>query len=94
MKFWKILILCILVLFLGWGVFNLEKEKIEMKKEYIKLKEITDKLYEENKKTQTQIEYYKNQENLLKASREQFNLKKEGETLMIIVPKMASSSTQ
>lgn len=94
MKFWKILILCGLMLFLGWGIFNLEKEKQEMEREYLKIKEITDKLTEENRKTKEQVEYYKNQENLLKASREQFNLKKEGETLMIIVPKTTSSTPQ
>ncbi|TSC51947.1 MAG: hypothetical protein LiPW41_714 [Parcubacteria group bacterium LiPW_41] len=92
MKFWKILILCVLMIFLGWGIFNLEKEKREMEREYIKIKEVTDKLTEENRKTREQVEYYKNQENLLKASREQFNLKKEGETLMIIVPKTTSST--
>jgi len=94
MKFWKILILCVLMIFLGWGIFNLEKEKREMEREYIKIKEVTDKLTEENRKTREQVEYYKNQENLLKASREQFNLKKEGETLMIIVPKTTSSTPQ
>jgi cell division protein FtsB len=94
MKLWKILILCVLVLFLGWGIFNLEKEKTEMKKEYQKLKEITDKLTEENRRAKEQVEYYKNPENLLKASREQFNFKNEGEQMMIIVPKTTSSTPQ
>jgi len=94
MKFWKILILCILVIFLGWGIFNLQKEKKEMQSEYLKIKKTVDKLIEENKKAKEQIEYYKNPENRLKASREQFNLKKEGETLMIIVPRASSSTSQ
>ncbi|MFA5870485.1 MAG: septum formation initiator family protein [Candidatus Paceibacterota bacterium] len=94
MKLWKILVLCLLVLFLGWGIFNLQREKREMKNEYLKIKEITDRLTEENKKTKEQIEYYKNPENLLKASREQSNLKKEGETMIILVPKTSSSTPQ
>jgi predicted nucleotide-binding protein (sugar kinase/HSP70/actin superfamily) len=84
----------LLVLFLGWGIFNLQKEKKEMKNEYLKIKEITDKLTEENKKVKEQVEYYKNSENLLKASREQFNFKNEGEQMIILVPKTSSSTPQ
>lgn len=92
MNIWKVIILVILVSFLGWGIYNLEKEKQGLQEEYAKLKEVTDKLKAENDETKSEIEYYKNQENLLKASREQFNLKKEGETMMIIVPMVSSSS--
>jgi len=94
MNIWKIAILVALMTFLGWGVFNLEKEKQEMMGEYAKLKEVTDKLELENEKTKKEIEYYRNPENLLKASREQFNFKNEGEQMMIIVPQTNASSSQ
>ncbi|RJQ29274.1 hypothetical protein C4565_02220 [Candidatus Parcubacteria bacterium] len=92
MNIWKFLILIILVIFLGWGIFKLEYEKKGMTQEYLKVKEITDKLFAENQKTKEQIDYYQNPENLLKASREQFNFKNEGEQMIIIVPKVASTT--
>ena len=91
---WKILFIIVLVLFLGWGIFKLEKEKIEMQKKYLQLKATTDALVEENKRTKEQIEYYKNPENLLKASKERFNFKSEGEKMIIIVPQTSASSSQ
>lgn len=92
MNIWKTIILIVLAVFLGWGILKLEGEKKTMQDEYARIKEITDKLVEENQKTKDQIKYYQNPENLLKASREQFNFKNEGEQMMIIVPGVASST--
>lgn len=87
MKAGKIIILVLIAALLGWGIFNLEKEKNSLRKEAKSLELTLDALKKENDSLLADIEYYKRPENLLKELKSQFNYKEEGEKLIIIVPK-------
>lgn len=86
MRWFKILILAILVSVLGFGLFNLLQEKRKLAKEAESLREIFNTLERENKNLSARIEYFKNPENLLKELKSQFNYREADEGLIIIVP--------
>lgn len=93
MNILKPIFIACLVILLGWGLYNLVHEKKALQVELGKLSETTSALEKENTSLRASIEYYKKPENLLKASRSQFNFKQAGEQMMIIVPAASSSSS-
>lgn len=87
MKWWNYLVLFLIALALGLGIFNLAKERKTLEKETAKLEQKAEDLKKENASLISNLEYYKRPENLLKELKSQFNYKEEGEKLIIIVPK-------
>ena len=75
-----------IVLALGWGIFNLNKSKKELETEFNNLESKFLTLEKENKTLAARVEYFKIPENLLKELKAQFNYKEAGEELIIIVP--------
>ncbi len=88
----KPIVLIALVALLGYTGYTLVHERNNVVKETANLADVVKKLSDENAKLQSDIEYYKRPENLLKASRAQFNYKAEGEQMIIVVPDTASTS--
>ncbi len=82
----KPVILIALVALLGYTGYTLVRERNNVVNETANLAETAKKLSDENAKLQDDIEYYKRPENLLKASKAQFNYKAEGEQMIIVVP--------
>lgn len=88
----KPIVLVALVAFLGYTGYTLVRERNKVVKEAANLSEIAKKLSDENTKLESNIEYYKRPENLLKASKAQFNYKAEGEQMIIVVSDTANTS--
>lgn len=86
MEWWKIGILVLVFVLLGWGMYNLVTAKTPLKKEIQTLQTPVNSLAEENKNLTALIEYFKRPENLLKEVKSQFNYHEVGEKLIIIVP--------
>ncbi|MFA6364820.1 MAG: septum formation initiator family protein [Candidatus Paceibacterota bacterium] len=93
MRFIKPIIILIVVAVLGYGIYGLMREKSAIEKEMEQLADSAQKLNAENAIYQAKIMQYKRPENLLKLSREQFNYKREGEKMIIVVPGNASTSS-
>ena len=81
---------CFLVLVMGllfYQLFQLSKQKKEVDIGLATTQQKLALILEENKKLQADIEYYKNPENLVKELKARFDYKREGEKLLIVVPK-------
>lgn len=88
----KTAILLVLVALVGYTGYTLVRERSVAAKEAANLAEIANKLSDENAKLESDIEYYKRPENLLKASKAQFNYKANGEQMIIVVPDTTSTT--
>ena len=94
MEIWRIAIVAVLVIGLGWGLFKLFTEEQALTTKVNRLQGTTESLEGDNKKLEEQIDYFKHPENLLKELKSQFNYREAGEQLIIIVPSTTSTSEQ
>ena len=92
MNFLKPAALLALVALLGYTGYTLIQQRNGVAGEIASLAEVAKKLGDENAKLKRDIEYYKRPENLLKASKAQFNYREAGEQMIIVVPDTASAS--
>jgi len=76
-----------IVFLLASGAFQLVKNTNAIKEEVMVLEEKAAALQKENGQLNGQLEYLANPENLLKEVKSRFNYRREGEKLIIIVPK-------
>lgn len=86
MPLWKLAILILTILALGWGFFALRSERANLDTEAKTLKADVSAIQEKNAGTEEKINYFKDPENLLKEAKSQFNYRAPGEELIIIVP--------
>lgn len=91
MNLWKWAVILIVFLVLAAGAFQLIKNNNELREKVRGLSEKLEKIENENRHLNSQVEYLKVPENLLKAVKEQFNYRRAGEELIIIVPGATSS---
>jgi len=94
MSFWKILVIVAICVFIGAGLFSIWKEKKGLDKENKALEAELSGLLVENKELEEEIRYYKDEENLLKEAKSQFNYRAPDEKLFIIVPEAATGSNK
>jgi len=80
------LVVLVLLVVLGFGLFKLLQEKSQLGNEVKEVRAEFESLAEENKDLAAKIEYFKNPANLVKEIKSQFNYREEGEKLIIIVP--------
>ena len=92
MKPWRFLVVLLIVILLGLGIWRLIEERSDLMSEVGGLQKTADGLRQENESLESQIEYYQAPGNLLKALKSQFNYKEEGEKLIIVVPSQSSST--
>lgn len=92
MSAWRFVVILLIVALLGWGIVRLLEERHAESADVQELTTSADALKEENAALLSQIQYYKNPENLLKELKSQFNYKESGEQLIIVVPPQASST--
>jgi len=93
MKFWKATIFIVIIVLLVFGIYSLKKERKIYDVERDNLQKKFDGLKLEQENLNENINYFGNQENLLKEARTQFNLKKPDENLVIIVPSLNNPSS-
>lgn len=86
MRLLRILILIVIIGFLSWGLFNLEKQSRNLEVKINSLKIDAEALNKENQKLIDDIEYYKFTENLLKEAKSLFNYHQPQEKLLFIIP--------
>ncbi len=86
MRFLKILVLVVIIGFLSWGLFNLEKQSRNLEVKVNNLKTNAEALDKDNQKLKDDIEYYSHPENLLKEVKSLFNYRQPGENLIKIIP--------
>lgn len=91
---WRYVIFAVLIVLLGWGIYGVMVEKGGLSGNVDKLRAELGALDEENTALESDISYYANSENLVKALKEQFNYRAPDEKLIILVsPASDSSST-
>lgn len=84
---WKWLVVSLIVLLLASGAYQLIKNTRDIKEKTFVLSEKAAILEKENGELNEQLKYLANPENLLKEVKSRFNYRREGEKLIIIVPK-------
>lgn len=84
---------CIVLGFMGWGIYNLVVEQKTLTTEIVKLREMNTRITDENASLLSQIEYYKHPENLVKQLKSQFNYHAPDEKLLIVVPRNTTMPT-
>ncbi len=92
MNWGRKLIILLLLVVLGFGLFKLIQEKGQLGNEVKEMRAEFESLAEENKDLAAKIEYFKNPANLVKEIKSQFNYREEGEKLIIIVPGTTSTN--
>ena len=91
---WRYVIFIIIIALLGWGIMDVMAEKGKFSASVDELRTELDALDDENQTLESDIAYYANPENLVKALKEQFNYRAPDEKLIILVsPAPESSST-
>lgn len=91
---WRYVIFIIIIALLGWGVYGVVAEKRDLSVHADTLRTELDMLDDENQTLESDIAYYANPQNLVKALKEQFNYRAPDEKLIILVsPAPESSST-
>jgi len=94
MKQWlAFIVVGIIIVIAGFQLFRLYAEKSDLTRRLSNFQTTVDSLTSENQKLETDIEYFGNEENLVKELKSKFNYVELGEKLMIIVPGTSSSST-
>ena len=84
---WKWLVFLAIVFLLVSGAYQLILKTGEIKDKAALLEEKAMALQKENGQLNDQLKYLANPENLLKEVKSRFNYRREGEKLIIIVPK-------
>jgi cell division protein FtsB len=92
MKIAKVSFFLLLLIAFVWAFYRFSADKEILRGEVYKLRETADLLKKENASLTDKIEYLKNPENLIKELRAQLNYKKEGENMVIVIPKKATST--
>lgn len=87
MSFLKISALIIVIAFLGWGLFNLDRQNRRLESKVDNLNANAETLEKENRTLKENIDYFGHPENLIKELKSLFNYRQPGEKLMIIIPK-------
>ncbi|MDP3975005.1 MAG: hypothetical protein Q8P88_01825 [Candidatus Jorgensenbacteria bacterium] len=91
---WRYVIFAVLIVLLGWGIYGVMVEKRSLSGNMDKLRAELTALDMGNKALESDIGYYAQPENLVKALKEQFNYRAPDEKLIILVsPAPESSST-
>ena len=80
------MIIVVIVVVLGLGIYSLMREKQGLEREVAGLRSEFRNLEKENRELNSRIEYFASSENLLKEIKSQFNYCEQGEGLIIIVP--------
>lgn len=86
MKIWRFILIFIIVVFLGLGIYDLFKERSSLRNDVDGLSAKVGELKLENEKLAGDIEYFKSPENLVKELKSQFNYRLSDEKMLIIVP--------
>jgi cell division protein FtsB len=93
MGFWRYLVLIVIIALLGWGVYGVVVEKGNLSVNADALRAELGALDGENQALESDISYYANPENLVKAIKEQFNYRAPDEKLIILVSPSTSSAS-
>ena len=86
MKWFKLAGALVLVAAISWAVWALRAERKGIEEERDELRADLSVVTEENEEIESKIEYYEDEENLLKEAKSQFNYRAPDEELIIIVP--------
>ena len=92
MASWKLFAAILVIALLGVGLYNLTRERRAAEADVAALEVKFEELRAEQEKTVSEIEYYSNPENRIKEAKRQQNFIKDGETLVIIVPEIATGT--
>lgn len=82
----RVFIIIFIAIVFGLIAYSLFGEQRVFKSSVLDLRAENKKIEKENAELMAKIDYFKIPENLLKESRLQFNFKKQGEKLLIIIP--------
>jgi len=80
------ILLLIMIVFLGWQLFNLYMQHIALENSSEKLNSQIYSIQSENENLNSDIKYFSNPENLEKELRSQSNYRDAGEKMIILVP--------
>lgn len=83
---WQKIIIILIVLFLGYGLYGLIIQNSELSSELEELTMRLNSLESENSDLKRDIDHYQHPENLIKIFKQHFNYRQRGEELIIIVP--------
>ena len=86
MKWLKFAIAILLMGAIGWAVWSIRVEREGIEEKRNKLRAELSAITEGNEDIESKIEYYEDEENLLKEAKSQFNYRAPDEELIIIVP--------
>lgn len=84
----------IMIAFLGYQLFNLYFQHIDLEKSSEKLNTQISSLKNENENLNSDIKYFSNPVNLEKELKSQSNYKESGEKLIIVIPQKTASTSQ
>ncbi|PIR97896.1 MAG: hypothetical protein COT89_02380 [Candidatus Colwellbacteria bacterium CG10_big_fil_rev_8_21_14_0_10_42_22] len=88
MKKWLVTIIVLMMMtLLGSQVYELQKKRIDISKEYGEINASYQEVEEDSSRLSEKIEYLSEPRNLEKELRSKFNYKYPNETLIIVVPK-------
>ena len=93
MSRWRIGIITLVALALGFMSWSLYKEHRGFRASVSELRAKRAAVEDENRALRERVEYYKIPENLLKEARARFNFTKPGEKLLIVIPKEDTSTS-
>lgn len=88
------ILLVTVIVFLGWQFFNLYIKNISLEKSSDELVAATNLLQTENRELASDISYFSNPENQEKELKSKTNYKKSDEKMIIIIPPVASTTTE
>lgn len=94
MSWFKWVVIMVLVVLLGSGLYRLTSENSDLKQKTAELEAKFTAIQAENKNLASQIEYYGHPENLVKELKARFNYKEAGEQLFIVIPSATSTEKQ
>ncbi|MDD5710669.1 MAG: hypothetical protein PHV43_01005 [Candidatus Colwellbacteria bacterium] len=86
-KIFTTIIALLILSWLGFQVYLLQKERITLAKEYQMVKQECDELSVDNLEVAERLNYLAEPHNLEKELRSKFNYIRPGEKLMIVIPK-------
>ncbi|MGC9046807.1 MAG: septum formation initiator family protein [Minisyncoccia bacterium] len=89
----KKIFLLIIIIIIVVGSYNILKQNQALKQKLIEAKNQLETLTKEKNKLESDIKYYQNEANLIKAAQQNLNYKLSNEKTIIIVPATSSTST-
>lgn len=93
MKALLAVVLCVVLVLLGMRIFSFIKEQRQLSATLLDTQARLQKAKTDEANLSAQLQYLQNPENLQKELRAQFNYKKPGETMLIIVPQPTSTAS-